>query len=107
MKQSKKDNLRKKLLWLNVRLFTIAGGLLCGGGLFLATNWLVIKDGDRVGPHLTLLNQFFWGYSVTFKGSIVGFFYGLLVGGVFAGLVAYIYNKLLDLDGVNQKPPAV
>ena len=43
-------------------------------GLFIATNWLVIKGGERVGPHLQLLSQYFIGYRVTFLGSFIDFF---------------------------------
>ncbi|MFH1154074.1 MAG: hypothetical protein V1793_09660 [Pseudomonadota bacterium] len=98
MKPLDEKKFRNRLVWLNVRLFALAGGLLSGFVLFAATNWLVLKGGKTVGPHLRLLDQFFIGYSVTFTGSIVGFFYGFLAGGFAAGLIAYIYNRLTDFD---------
>lgn len=61
------------------------------------TNWLVIKGGPVVGPHLTLLGQFFLGYRVTFVGSLIGFAYAFVVGFVGGFAVAWIYNRLLDL----------
>ena len=38
-------------------------GLLLGGGLFLATAVLLIRQGPVVGPHLSLLSQFIPGYT--------------------------------------------
>lgn len=72
-------------------------GLMTGGGLFVATNWLVIKGGQDVGVHLSLLNQFYIGYSVSFVGSFIGFFYAFATGFVGAYLVARIYNWIVDL----------
>jgi ABC-type dipeptide/oligopeptide/nickel transport system permease subunit len=67
--------------------------------VFLATNWLLIKGGDPVGPHLSLLSQFFIGYSVTFVGSLIGAAYAF-VSGYLAGLiVAYVYNGVVRLKG--------
>ena len=65
-------------------------GLLLGLILFLATNWLVIRGGENPGPHLQLLAQYFPGYSVTFLGSLIGFFWAFLSG----LLLGAIYNKL-------------
>jgi len=82
---------------LNALVFGLVSGLLCGMILFLATVWLVIKGGDPVGPHLALLNQYFWGYSVTVPGSFVGFVYGFLVGMVTGLAMGWIYNKLVNI----------
>ncbi len=88
------EKLVSGLLWLNVKVFALSMGLLTGLAVFIATNWLLIKGGENIGMHLQLLSQFFIGYSVTFKGSIIGFFYGLVTGGVAGGLVSLIYNKI-------------
>src|SRR5262245_50574257 len=67
-------------------------GLVAGLGLFVATNWLVIKGGEVVGPHLALLGQFLPGYEVTFAGSVIGLVYGC-VGGFLVGYgVSVLYN---------------
>ena len=71
----------------------VVGGL----GLFLMTVWLVIKGGPRVGPHLSLIGQYLIGYSVTWKGSIVGLFYGALIGGIVGWMIAKIYNSVARL----------
>lgn len=69
-------------------------GLLCGGVLFLATNWLVLKGGPDPGHHLSLLSHYFPGYSVTFVGSIVGLIYAFIVGFGAGYLFGSVYNKL-------------
>lgn len=72
----------------------IAWGLVAGLGLFLATNWLVLKGGRVVGPHLSLLRQFFIGYEVTFKGSLIGFVYAFVCGFVAGYVVSIVYNRV-------------
>ena len=72
-------------------------GLVAGVGLFIATNWLVMKGGPVVGPHLSLLGQFFIGYRVTFVGSLVGLAYGFGCGFIAGSLVARLYNWLARL----------
>jgi hypothetical protein len=72
-------------------------GLLCGISLFIATNWLVIKGGDPVGPHLALLSQYFIGYRVSFVGSLIGFLYAFVIGGLGGVLIGWIYNRALHL----------
>lgn len=74
----------------------IVSGLAAGLIVFLATNWLVIKGGSVVGPHLALLGQYFIGYQVTFLGSLVGFAYAFGCGFILAYLVARLYNWMVD-----------
>ena len=94
-----------RLLRLNARVQGVVTGIVVGLGVFIATNWLLIKGGDVVGPHLELLGQFFIGYRVTFVGSLIGFAYAFVCG--FAGgyFVARMYNWIVDLrDGKHQDP---
>jgi hypothetical protein len=67
-----------------------------GIGLFVATNWLVIKGGPVVGPHLRLLNQYLIGYRVTFVGSLIGFAYAFVLGLAATYLGASVYNRVAD-----------
>ena len=85
------------VLWLNAKVFGLTLGIVCGLALFLATNWLVIKGGDPVGPHLSLLGQYFIGYRVSFLGSFIGFAYGFAVGTLSGALIGWIYNKIVTL----------
>lgn len=80
---------------LNARAWGIALGLLFGGGLFAATNILVLKGGPRVGQHLELLSVFLPGYSVSFAGSLVGFVYLFVIGYGVGRIVGGVYNWLV------------
>lgn len=77
--------------------FAIAVGTVSGLVFFLATLWLVIKGGNVVGPHLRLLGQYFAGYSVTVRGSLIAFGYSSFWGFLFGWLFAYIRNLFLAL----------
>ena len=74
----------------------IAVGAVSGLTIFLATNLLLIKGGDPIGPNLALLGQFFFGYTVTFKGSLVGLFYGFILGFILGWVTAFLRNFLLN-----------
>lgn len=71
--------------------------MVTGFGLFAATLWLVIKDGATAGGTLGLLRSYYPGYSVTWSGSLIGFFYGALTGAALGGIVAWLYNSLAAL----------
>jgi len=89
------QNLNAAILRLNGRAWGIALGLLLGGGLFLATIVLVIKGGQDVGQHLSLLSVFFPGYRVTVLGSMIGFVYAFVLGYALGRLVGTVYNRLV------------
>lgn len=75
----------------------ISIGLLFGFAVFLATNFLLFKGGDIVGPNLALLGQFFVGYEVSFSGSLIGLVYGLISGFILGWLIATIRNLVLSI----------
>src|ERR1700741_1532905 len=85
-----------RVVRLNATIQGIVAGLFTGLGIFLATNWLIIKWGNPVGPHLSLLGQYCIGYRVTFLGSLIGFAYGFATGFVGGYSVARVYNWLVD-----------
>jgi len=84
-----------RLLRLNAKVQGVVSGILAGFAIFIATNWLILKGGDVVGPHLSLLGQFFIGYDVTFVGSLVGFVYGFVGGFVVGYGVTGMYNYIV------------
>lgn len=86
-----------RVLRLNAKIQGVVIGLLAGLALFVATNWLVLKGGAVVGPHLSLLGQYFIGYRVTFVGSLIGFAYAFVSGFVVAYGFATLYNVFADL----------
>lgn len=95
------ENVRKEeelitsaVVRLNAAFLGLVAGLIFGLGLFIATNWLVLKGGPNPGAHLILLSQYFPGYSVTFFGSLVGFIYAFFFGFIGGSIVGVVYNKL-------------
>jgi hypothetical protein len=104
------DVVRTRLLRLNATVQAIVVGIVAGLAIFIATNWLILKgghigpEGERIiGPHLSLLSQFFIGYRVTFPGSLIGFAYGFLSGFLVGYFVARLYNFVVDF---REKKPA-
>ncbi len=75
----------------------LAAGIIMGLGLFLATIILLIKGGNPVGPNLALLGQYFIGYTVTWKGSLVGLAYGGVSGFVLGWSTAFLRNFFVAL----------
>jgi hypothetical protein len=88
------EQLEKAVVVLNAKLLGIVFGFLLGLGLFLATNFLVLKGGENVGQHLSLLSQFFPGYRVTFLGSLVGFAYAFVAGFIIGVVLGSVYNRV-------------
>ena len=89
------EKLFSGVLLLNARVVGLTLGVVFGLGIFVATNWLVIKGGERVGPHLILLSQYFIGYKVTFLGSLIGAAYGFTLGTICGALMGWVYNKIV------------
>ena len=83
---------RIRIMRLDALAQGITTGLVCGLGVFVATNWLLLKGGRVVGPNLALLSQFFFGYKVTFAGSLIGFAWAFVYGGAVGYSVSRIYN---------------
>lgn len=93
--QTDEEKLFSGILRLNAKILGLALGLLSGLTIFIATNWLVFKGGNPVGPHLQLLSQYFLGYRVSFGGSLIGFAYGFALGTFAGALLAWIYNRIV------------
>jgi len=90
------DDPHIRILRLDAAAQAISIGVLVGLGIFVATNWLVLKSGPVVGPNLALLAHFCPGYRVTFAGSLIGFGYGVVYGGGAGFLVSRLYNRLVE-----------
>ena len=93
-----------RVVRLDALIQGIVSGIVLGLGIFIATNWLILKGGDPIGPHLSLLGQYFIGYRVTFVGSLIGFGYGFVTGFVGGYAVARIYNWLVDRKTSHRSP---
>ncbi len=94
---SEEQILRQAVMKLNGNVLGIVLGSIAALGIFIATNWLILRGGDVIGPHLGLLDQFFIGYSVTFVGSLVGAVYAFVIGYLSGMLVGWIYNAIVFL----------
>lgn len=82
---------------LNAGVLAIVLGLMAGIGLFAMTAILLIDGGPRAGAHLRLLGQYFIGYSVTWTGAVIGFFWASFTGGVIGWSIGMVYNRIVGI----------
>ena len=101
-KKSLEEVVLTRVLRLNATVQGLVTGLVLGLGVFIATNWLILKGGRVVGPHLSLLGQFFIGYRVTFVGSLIGFVYGFVGGFAIGYFIAALYNWAADRRNIKR-----
>ena len=94
---SEEEIIRKAVIRLNGHILGFVLAVIGALAIFVATNWLVLKGGEVVGPHMGLLDQFFIGYSVTFAGSFVGAAYAFVLGYGGGLFIAWIYNWVISL----------
>ena len=76
---------------LDQKALGLSMGLLWGGGVLLATLWVMIRGG---GDHLVLLNKFYLGYGVSLMGAVVGLVWGFVDGFIGGWVLAWLYNRL-------------
>jgi len=95
--QYEDDQIRQAVMRLQAGVLAVVCALLGGGGLFVITAWLLIKGGPQVGAHLQLLGHYFVGYSVSWPGTLIGFCYGALLGGVVGWCICTIYNRIVAI----------
>lgn len=72
-------------------------GALLGLTIFFATNFLIFKGGENIGRNLILLRQYFTGYDISFAGSLVGLFYGVISGFILGWTIAFLRNSIIRL----------
>lgn len=72
-------------------------GTVIGVGLMLATWFLLLRGGDVSGKTLTLLGQFYPGYTVTAVGGVIGLIYGLFTGFLLGWGYAFLRNAATAL----------
>lgn len=75
---------------LDKKALGLACGLLWGGGVFVATLWVMMSDG---GEHMSLLSRFYIGYRVSLLGSILGLVYGFIDGMLTGWILGWLYNR--------------
>jgi hypothetical protein len=75
----------------------VAVGALCALTVWSLTALLIAQGGREVGPTLALLGQYFVGYTVTPRGSVVGALYGFLTGFLLGWTTAAIRNAIIAI----------
>ncbi len=88
--------IRGAVVRMRARIMATVFATVGGTGVFVATAWLVLRGGADVGKHLSLLRHYFPGYSVTWLGAFIGFFWGALFAGALGFAVAWIYNQVVE-----------
>lgn len=89
--------LSKSFARLDKAALATAIGSVSGAILLFATIGLLLRNGPNTGAHLQLLSQYFYGYSVTYQGAVIGFAHAFLWGFIFGWLFAYLRNLALGL----------
>ena len=80
---------------MDVLAMAVAMGVLFGIALFLATAILLLQEvpaGYPVGQHLSDLQSYLPGYSVSWAGSIIGLFEGFVIGAIAGFFLALLWN---------------
>ncbi len=72
-------------------------GTVCGSLLFLMTLVAVLHADPFLSSTLGLLNEFFFGYTVTASGAVLGLVYGSIWGSIVGWMFAYVHNLCLGL----------
>ncbi|HMM80904.1 MAG TPA: hypothetical protein PKC65_12870 [Pyrinomonadaceae bacterium] len=96
--------LKRAVVRLNGHVLGFVLGTIGALALFVATMWLVIKGGEVVGPHLGLLDNFLPGYSVSYRGGLVGAAYAFVIGYASGYLISSIYNFFALLRSNSHRP---
>jgi hypothetical protein len=74
----------------------VAVGTVSGVGIFVATAVLLLKGGSVVGPTLSLLGHYLWGFEATWGGACAGLVEGSAVGFGIGFLGAWLRNRGLN-----------
>src|SRR5690348_3283337 len=69
----------------------IAAGLTAGAIVFLLTAFQIVAR-PAGGPQLWLLGEYFYGYDVTWRGAVVGLWWGFVAGFAAGWFIAFCRN---------------
>ena len=82
---------------LNIGAFALTFGMWWGVGIFIATWWLIIAGVETTAP--LFLEDFYIGYRATPLGSLFGLVWGFIRGTICGGILAWLYNTLVERIG--------
>ena len=68
----------------------LAGGIVWGASVFVATLWILIIGSE--GITIALLGKFYLGYSVSIAGAFIGMLWGFADGFVAGLVLGWLYN---------------
>lgn len=80
---------------LHKRAMGVALGAVTGLIVLLATLAMVVHGGG--GYPLSLLGEYFYGYTVSWPGALIGLAWGFLTGFVFGWFFAFCRNLVIAL----------
>jgi len=75
---------------LSKRALGLSLGLLWGVTVLLATWWLLYWGSP--GGTISKIGAFYLGYSFTWVGGLIGFFWGFVDGFICGVIIAWLYN---------------
>jgi hypothetical protein len=78
---------------LDVKAFAITATVIWGGGVFLATWWMMLTQGAT--GEAALIGKLYPGYSVSPLGSFIGLLWAAVDGAIGGAMFAWLYNRLL------------
>jgi hypothetical protein len=80
---------------LHKRAMGVAVGAVTGLLVFLATVAMLLRGAGDGGYPLSLLSEYYFGYTVTWPGSLVGLAWGFVSGFVFGWFFAFCRNLII------------
>jgi len=72
----------------------LAVGIVAATLLFIFTLLLTILPAPELSAKVELLGHYFYAYTVSFKGAVLGAIYGFGMGFLFGWMLAYLRNTL-------------
>jgi hypothetical protein len=76
---------------IHKRILGVAVGLTAGALMFVMTAFHILAN-PTSGPNIQLLNQYFYGYTVSWTGAVVGALWGGFGGFVAGWFLAFVRN---------------
>jgi hypothetical protein len=94
---------RRAIVRFKAGILGLVLGLIFGVVLFAMTAILLIENGPNTGYHLALLSNYFIGYTVSWKGACIGFFWAFAIGALIGWSIGIIYNRIVTIRTNSQK----
>lgn len=101
VEQIDEDRLNRAMRLAFAKYDPVALGASIGGvlslGLFGATAFLLVRDGDSAGPNLSLLGNYLIGFEASWSGALVGAAEAMVLGFGFGWVLAQMINAVIGL----------